>query len=115
MSWFSSALPSLANLFTNNPGLATSIIGSMGQKKAAATAVAAQLHSLSMIAATNPAGFQPSVQSVITAINSIPNVGKLNITDQVNNLLTAKDQGALMSQVSSIENAIAPALSSPSL
>jgi hypothetical protein len=112
MSWLSTALPSLANLFTTDPTLATSIFNSLGSKKTVASAVNAQLHSLSIVAMTNPAGLAQAISTTIAAIDSLPNVASLNVSDQINELATATDPKTLLGQIAQIENVLTPLMSS---
>jgi len=111
MSWLSTILPSLATLSTTNPTLVTNIFESMNSNQKAAATVVAHLHSLSMSAMVNP-NMEAAVQATITAINSTPGVAKLNISDQVNMLATAKDVPSLMTQISAIENVLNSSLKS---
>jgi hypothetical protein len=109
MSWLSTFLPSLATIATTNPTLATDIINSMGgTKKAAANAVAAQLHSLTMGVLANPAKGMLNVGNTVTSILGIPHFGDLNIGDQVNLLNTAQDATSLIKMISDLETAIKP-------
>jgi hypothetical protein len=111
MSWLSTLLPSLASLATTNPTLATDLVNSMGgTKKAAANAVAAQLHSLTMGVLANQVNGLKNVGNTVTSILGIPHFADLNISDQVNLLNTAVDAPSLLKMITDVETAIKPDL-----
>jgi hypothetical protein len=106
MSWLSQLLPSLATLSTTDPTLAATIFNSFSSKKTVASAVQAQLHSLTMVTMANAQKGLANIGTTVSAIDALPNVSTLNIADQVNELETATDGPSLLKMISDLETAL---------